>query len=296
MKKLFFVAATLFLVLAVQAGEKSRGKVYLSVDMEGIWGIVHSDQTSAESSEYGPARKWMVEDVNAVIAGLLEAGATEIVVNDAHGSMRNILASDLNPKASLISGSPKPLTMMQGIDGSFEACLLIGYHARAGTAWATLDHTISSSTVHAIRINGQEMPELGINGAIAGFFDVPVIMVSGDKEVCNQARSLLGQEVVTVAVKEAIGRHAAKLMPLGEARRMLQEGAKEAMLKRAAVKVFKLTPPFKFEVEFMNSGQVDILELIPQVKRTDARTVAFTSNDYLEGFKLMRALIVLASK
>ena len=197
MKKLFFVAASLLLLLAVQAGEKSRGKVYLSVDMEGIWGIVYSDQTSAESPEYGPARKWMVEDVNAVIAGLLEAGATEIVVNDAHGSMRNILASDLNPRASLISGSPKPLTMMQGIDGSFEACLLIGYHAKAGTAWATLDHTISSSTVHAIRINGQEMPELGINGAIAGFFDVPVIMVSGDKEVCNQARLLLPDKMQT---------------------------------------------------------------------------------------------------
>lgn len=295
MKKIFFLATILFLLSALHASEKSGGKVFISVDMEGIWGVVHGDQTSPESAEYGPARKWMAEDVNAVITGLLEAGVTEIVVNDSHGSMRNILASDLNPKAILISGSPKPLSMMQGIDGSFHACLLIGYHAKAGTTFAILDHTISGSTVHAIRINGLEMPELGINSAIAGYFDVPVIMLSGDKEVCSQAQSLLGKELVTIAVKEATGRYAAKLVPMEEARRLLREGAKEAILKRAAVKPFKLTPPYKFEVEFANSGQADLAELIPQAKRTDARTVTFTSNDYLEGFKLMRALIALAS-
>lgn len=294
MKKIFFLTAILLLFSALGAAEKPGLKALISVDMEGIWGVVHGDQTSAESAEYGPARKWMAEDVNAVISGLLEAGVTEIVVNDSHGSMRNIVASDLNPKAILISGSPKPLSMMQGINASFDACLLIGYHAKAGTTSAVLDHTISGSKVHAIRINGLEMPELGINSAIAGYFDVPVIMLSGDNEVGRQAQSLLGKEVVTVAVKEAIGRYAAKLVPRDEAQRLLKEGAKEAILKRAEIKPFKLSPPYKFEVEFMNSGQVDFLELVPQVKRTDARTVTFTCNDYLEGYKLMRVLIALA--
>jgi D-amino peptidase len=138
--------------------------------MEGIWGVVHGNQTSSDSPEYGAARKWMAEDANAVIAGLFEAGAAEVVVNDSHGSMRNIVADALDPRASLISGTPKPLSMMQGIDGTFDACIFVGYHARAGTASAILDHTISGGVVRAIRVNGQEMPELGLNAAISGYF------------------------------------------------------------------------------------------------------------------------------
>ena len=194
MKKAMAVLAGLWLLVGVDGGAASKPKlkVYVSADMEGIWGVVHGDQTSAESPEYGPACHWMTDDVNAVIAGLFEAGATEVVVNDAHGSQRNIIPDALDPRASLISGSPKPLSMMQGIDGTFQACLFIGYHAKAGTEAAILDHTISGSVVYAIRVNGQEMPELGLNGAIAGDFDVPVVMVSGDTTLCGQAKSILG--------------------------------------------------------------------------------------------------------
>ena len=276
-------------------GQKTGPKVFISVDMEGIWGVVHGDQTSPASSEYGPARRWMVDDVNAVIAGLFEAGASEIVVNDSHGSMRNIIADGLNPKASLVTGSPKPLLMMQGIDGTFDACILVGYHAKAGTAFANLDHTISGGAMRSIKINGQELPELGINGAIAGYFKVPVIMLSGDTETCAQARSILGNEVVTVAVKEAAGRYAAKLLPQEEARKRLKEGAQEALLKKAKILPFKLNPPYQFELDFNNSGQAELPLLIPVVKRTGARSVAFSSSDYMDGVKLMRALIALAS-
>ena len=129
--------------------------------MEGISGIVHGDQTTPGTPEYASGRKWMAEDVNAAVEGALEAGATEVLVNDSHGSMRNIDPDDLDPRAILISGTPKPLSMMQGIDASFAACLFIGYHAKAGTADAILDHTISGSVVRAVRINGLELPELG---------------------------------------------------------------------------------------------------------------------------------------
>jgi D-amino peptidase len=209
--------------------------------------------------------------------------------------MRNILASDLHPKATLISGSPKPLSMMQGIDASFQACIFIGYHARAGTAAATLDHTISGSTIRSIKINGQELPELGINAAIAGYDKVPAIMLSGDSETCAQAKAILGSEVVTVAVKEATGRYAAKLLPRDEARNRLRAGAKEALLKREKVAPFRLSAPFQFELEFQNSGQAEMPALVPRVKRTGARTVAFSADDFIEGFKWMRALIALAS-
>ena len=294
MKRIIIVLLVAGCVLVGQAAQKKGLKVFISVDMEGIWGVVHSEQTSP-GGDYGPARAWMAGDVNAVVEGLLEAGATEIVVNDSHGSMRNILAGDLNPRASLITGTPKPLSMMQGIDSSFDAALLIGYHARAGSAPAILDHTISSATVRAVRINGRELPEMGINGLIAGYFGVPVVMLSGDTETCAQARSIFGNEIVTAAVKEAIGRTAARLLPLEEARKRLRESARDAIAKRTAIAPFKLSPPFVFELELNNSLQAEAPALIPGVKRPSARTVTFSATDYLEGFKLLRALIALAA-
>jgi len=294
MKRILLAIVLLLLAGAVPAAEKTGPKVYISADMEGIWGVVHGNQTSSDSPEYGSARKWMAEDVNAVIAGLFEAGAAEVVVNDSHGSMRNIIADALDPRASLISGSPKPLSMMQGIDGTFDACVFVGYHARAGTASAVLDHTISGGVVHAIRVNGQEMPELGLNAAIAGYFNVPVIMLSGDTETCAQAKSVLGETLTAVAVKKAEGRYAAQNFPLDEARKRLREGAKEALQKRGQVAAFRLKAPFKFELELNNSGQAVMPALIPAIKRTGPRTLEITADDYLEGFKLLRAAINLA--
>ncbi|MDQ1350368.1 MAG: Peptidase [Acidobacteriota bacterium] len=291
---------TIFLIMFavfsyLYAGEKAPLRVFISVDIEGIWGVVQADQTMTDGRDFGLARKWMVQDVNAVIEGLLEAGATEIVVNDSHGGMRNIIADELHPKAALISGSPKPLAMMQGIGEHFDACIFVGYHAKAGTASAILDHTISGGIVRAIRVNGLELPELGVNGALSGYFKVPVIMLSGDDETCNQAKSILGNEIVTVAVKQGIGRYAAKLLPAEEARKRLKEGAKEALLKKDKIPAFKLNPPFNFELEVLNSAQAEMPSQLPQVKRTAPRSVAFTANDYLEGFKILRVLIALAA-
>jgi len=288
--------AVLSLCLVVaSAQQKPKLKVFISVDMEGISGIVHGDQTTPGTAEYADGRKWMAEDVNAAVEGALEAGATEVVVNDSHGSMRNIDPDDLHPRAILISGTPKPLSMMQGIDASFAACLLIGYHAKAGTENAILDHTISGSVVRAIKVNGVELPELGLNALIAGYYGVPVILVSGDTAVCRQAGEVLGKDVVTVAVKEAYGRLAAKLLPMAEARQLIGAGVKDALAKRSAIKPFKMTAPYNFELAYHVSAQADMgAMLLPNVKRVDARTLAFTANDYIEGFRTLRALISLA--
>jgi D-amino peptidase len=237
----------------------------------------------------------MAADVNAAIQGAIIAGATEVVVNDAHGSMRNIDPLDLDPRAALISGTPKPLSMMQGIDPSFAACLFIGYHAKAGTENAILDHTISGSVVRAIKVNGVEMPELGLNALIAGSFGVPVIMVTGDTAVCRQANEILGPEVVTVAVKEAYGRLAAKLVPAIEVRNKIEAGVQAALAKLSAIKPFRMAAPYHFELAYHVSAQADMgAMLVPTVKRLDARTLAFTTNDYIDGFRTLRALISLA--
>ena len=288
------IAVLALCVIVAAAQQKPALKVFISVDMEGISGIVHGDQTTPGTAEYAAGRKWMAQDVNAAVEGALEAGATEVVVNDSHGSMRNIDSDDLHPRAILISGSPKPLSMMQGIDASFAACLLVGYHAKAGTEDAILDHTISGSVVRAIRVNGAELPELGLNAAIAGYYGVPVVLVSGDTAVCRQTGEILGKDVVTVAVKEAYGRLAAKLVPMGEARRMLKAGVKEALGKVASVKPFKIAPPYNFELGYHVSAQADMAAMLTEVKRVDARTVAFTADDFILGFRKLRALIALA--
>lgn len=297
MKRTIVVLAGLFVLAGLTAAQSSKPglRVFISADMEGIWGVVHGAQTSSESPEYGPARRWMTEDVNAVIEGLFEAGATEVVVNDSHGSMRNIIPDELDPRASLISGSPKPLSMMQGIGESFQACLFIGYHGKAGTQAAILDHTVSGSVVYAVRINGIEMPELGMNAAIAGYFGVPVVMVSGDTQFCAQTKAMLGAGTATVPVKEGFGRYAARLFPREAARKALRDGAREALLRRAEAKVFRIEPPCRFEIAFHTSGQAEMSMLLPAVSRTDSRTAAFSTNDYLEGFMLMRAMIALGS-
>ena len=280
---------------AAKSVAKPPLKIFISVDMEGISNIVHGDQTTPGTAEYADGRKWMAQDVNAAVEAALAAGATEVVVNDSHGSMRNIDPDDLHPRAVLISGSPKPLSMMQGIDGSFAACFLIGYHAKAGTADAILDHTISGSVVRHVKLNGVEMPELGLNAAIAGYYGVPVVLVTGDTAVCRQAGEVLGQDVATVAVKEAYGRLAAKLVPMAEARRMIADGVRAALGRLPGLKPFKPASPYRFELGYHVSAQADMgAMLLPKIERVDARTLAFVADDYIDGFRTLRALISLA--
>lgn len=279
---------------AAKPAAKPPLKIFISVDMEGISNIVHGDQTTPGTAEYADGRRWMAQDVNAAVEAALAAGATEVVVNDSHGSMRNIDPDDLHPQAVLISGSPKPLSMMQGVDASFAACFLIGYHAKAGTADAILDHTISGSVVRHVKLNGVEMPELGLNAAIAGYYGVPVALVTGDTAVCRQTAEILGPGVATVAVKEAFGRLAAKLVPMAEARRMIADGVRTALGRLPGLKPFKPASPYRFELGYHVSAQADMGAMIPGTKRIDARTLGFSAVDYIEGFKTLRAMIGIA--
>jgi D-amino peptidase len=298
MKKGFVLCVVVCLFMFLVGMENSYGqeklKVFISVDMEGITGVVNGDQTSSSGSGYGLARKWMTEEVNAAIRGALQAGATEIVVNDSHGSMRNVIISELDSRACLITGSPKPLSMMQGINETFDAVFLIGYHARAGSEDGVLDHTYSGGSVFAIKVNGMELGEAEQNALIAGCYDVPVVLISGDQTVCGQAKKSLGEGVETAVVKEGIGRYAAKSLTPKSAQELIEKKAGMALQNRSRVKPLKLQPPYRFELTYFRSSMADAGELIPQVKRTGPRTVVFETEDYIVGYKLFRALISLA--
>ena len=271
-------------------------RVYISVDMEGIAGVVHESQTDptnpAHAAEYGRFRRLMTAEANAAIEGALAAGASKIVVNDSHWFMRNLLAEELHQAAELLSGDPKPRSMVEGIEAGFEAALFIGYHARAGTRHAILDHTYADR-IHEVRLNGRPVGELGINAALAGVAGVPVALVSGDASLAAEATALLGDNVATVVVKEAVSRHAARSVAPAVACGMIREGV-TAALKQKHVP-FLLPPPITIEVDFALTIHADMAELCPGATRTEGRTVAFTHQDYREVFRGWRAMLNLSA-
>jgi len=269
-------------------------KVFISADLEGIAGVVHGEHVLRNGREHDRARKLMTAEVNAAIEGALEAGAQKIIVNDSHGTMRNIIPEELHEKAELITGSPKPLSMMQGIDSSFNAAFFIGYHAMPSSFPAVMGHTYFGRVVYNVRVNGQPMGETGINAALAGYFNVPVVLVTGDQTVTAEACQLLGN-VETVTVKEAIGRYAAKCLSPVEARRRIREAAKNALSRLNEMEPFKLSSPVTFEVDFIHAGMTEMALMIPGVEKRNARTVTFTFDDLLTAFKAFRAILALAS-
>jgi len=268
-------------------------KVYISADMEGVAGIVHGEHTLREGKEHERARKLMTYEANAAIEGAVAVGATTVLVNDSHGTMRNIIPEELHEAAELITGSPKPFSMMQGIDSSFDAAFFIGYHARRGSYTGVLEHTYHGGVVSDVLINGKPMGETGINAGLAGHFKVPVILVTGDSVVTEEARAILGT-VETVTVKEGVGRFAARCVSPTRARTLIKNGAAKALKSVNKFKPFRFKTPIKIEVSFVHTGMTEMAELLPGVSRINGRTVSFGSNDYLEAFKALRAMITLA--
>ncbi len=268
-------------------------KVYLSCDMEGVSGVVDSIQTSSSSPEYECARKLMLGEVNAAIEGALAAGADEILVNDAHASMRNLLIEDLHPAAVLLSGRSKHFSMMAGIERGFDAVIFTGYHARAGSTLASIDHTYNGpDIVQGIWLNGIEVGEYGINAGLAGYFGVPVVLLTGDQTACAQAKELLGEDLETVVVKQAIGRTAAKNLHPARVRDQIRAAAERALKKRRQPFVFK--PPITLRLGLARSIQADRCALMPGVKQIAPRVIEYTHEDYATLFDAFYALLVLA--
>jgi D-amino peptidase len=293
LRRFLSVPAALLIVSTVCLNAQQSLKVFISVDMEGLAGVVNSDHVSSSGSDYNMARRWMTAEANAAIEGALAAGATEIIVNDSHGGMRNILAHELNPLARLITGSPKPMSMMQGLDQTFDAVILIGYHARAGSFDGVLDHTYSSASVYSLKVNSREVGETELNAMIAGHYNVPVVMVAGDKTLSEQIKLMLGPSVVTTVVKESVGRTAAKTLVPEEACKLIATDAKRAIEMREQVTPLRHEGPYRFEIDFLNSAQAENAELIPGVERTSPRSVAFTHTDFIESFRLFRAILLV---
>ncbi len=271
-------------------------RVFISVDMEGVAGIVHENQTNPDdprcAAEYARSCHLMTAEANAAIEGARDAGATRILVNDSHWHMRNILAEELDPAAELSSGSPKPLSMMEGVNGGFDVALCIGYHPRAGTQHAVIDHTYNAAVIANVRLNGRAVGELGINAGLAGHYGVPVAAVSGDGALAREARDLLGDGVETIVVKESLGRQAARSLSPAEARQRLRAGVANAL--RRTHKPFVLAAPITLTVDFFRTHHADMAELVPGSIRPGPCAVLFTHDNYREVFRAWRAMYNLA--
>ncbi|NEB39139.1 M55 family metallopeptidase [Streptomyces sp. SID14515] len=271
-------------------------KVLISVDMEGVSGIVHPAETNPERYDYQRGRELMTADANAVIAGVLDADPTaDVLVADAHGTFRNLLPEQLDRRARLVRGKPRALNMLAGLAAETDAALFVGYHVRAGEGPGVLAHTMNGEILD-VRVAGRSLGEIGLNAAMASHLGVPVVLLSGDDAACAELTELV-PAAVTVAVKEALGAAAAVTLHPEEARDRLRRAAADAITRRAEIPPLTLAPaPLDVEVDLAGAHTVDLATLVPGVTRTGgARTVAFTAPDYATAYRLILLLAQLAT-
>lgn len=268
-------------------------KIYISADIEGISGVVNRTQVTSNGYDYSRARKLMTDEVNAAVKGAKSAGASEILVNDSHGPMTNLFIEDLDEEVRLISGNQKLLGMMEGIDDSFDAVLLIGYHAKHNTP-GVLAHSYDSSVITEIKINGNVVGESEFNSMIAGFYNVPVVFVSGDDVLSGQVKAL-NPDIETAVVKYAHSRYTAECLQPSKVHKLLEKGVYDTLTNKIkSIKPCKADGPVELEVAFMNSGMAEITLCIPGVEMIAPNRVRYTAKDIIEAYHVRFAVTTLA--
>src|SRR5215469_4771004 len=238
-------------------------KIFLSSDMEGTAGVVDWQQCVGDGPEAAAGRKLLLAEVNAAIEGAVAGGATQIVVNDSHSTMRNLPADQLAGQASYLSGSHKPLYMMQGLDDSFDAVLFISYHGSVG-APAGLSHTYNPRAVVEARIDGAVTGEAGINALVAAHYGVPVVLITGDRCACEEAAALI-PGIHHAVVKEHVSRLAAHSMHPELACELIREQARAAVAAAAGA----APPPLDPGVLEVSVRTTDIAEAASWVRGVD---------------------------
>jgi D-amino peptidase len=256
-------------------------KVYISVDMEGIAGVVTSEQLGPTGFEYSRAREYMTGEALAAIQGARDAGATQVVVSDSHGNGQNLLIDQFPNDVTIIRSWPRPLMMMEGIDSTFDAAIFIGYHASTANVVGVRAHTMSSATLTGVALNGTQMPEGGVNAAVAGHFGVPVVFVSGDDAAVDEVRRVVGP-LEGVVVKKAISFHAAATMTPKAAQELIRTGVKSALERRANFKPFLLRGAVTLDLAFKNYRTAEVLAYLSIVQRTSSHGIRFVGRDIIE--------------
>lgn len=262
------------------------------MDLEGVAGVADPADVTPGSPTYDECRRLMVAECSAVVAGCVDAGATDVVVNDAHASMANLLASELDPRARVVRGWAKPHGMLEGIDEGVDVAMFVGYHAAAGSARGVLSHTMSSEDILGVLVNTEPAGELRMNAALAGTRGVPVVMVSGDDVVCREAKECLPR-VEAVEVKRAIDRQAACSLHPERARALLSAGAARA-LRMERPRPYVVESPTSLVVEWVSPTVAALCTSVPGVERISARAVRAVSEEFDVLYRLFLALGAIA--
>jgi D-amino peptidase len=255
-------------------------RLYVSCDMEGTAGVcswLQCDPSNAH--EYPIYRRYMSQEVRAAIDGARKAGADEIVVNDSHWDMRNVLWDELPADVRMISGGRKPLSMTQGLTAGFGGAFFTGYHARAGDKDGVLGHTYTGETIYNVRINGVACSEALLNAAMAGYYGIPLLLVSGDRVVVDHVAEHMPW-VKGVIVKDGIGHYATNSMTPQAAQAAIRDAATQAVRNASKAKTFTFEPPLTLEIDTTRVEQADFIELMPGYQRIAGRTVRFEADNY----------------
>jgi D-amino peptidase len=269
-------------------------KLYISADMEGTAGIATWAQVEpANTAEYPRSQLWMTREVRAAIDGAREVAEVEVLLNDSHYRMRNLLWDELPSDIRMIVGNRKPYSMVQGAHG-FDAAFFTGYHAAVGTADGVLDHSYTSETLYTVRINGTPCSEALLNAALLGFEGVPVVLITGDRATVEQAQQAMPW-ITGVIVKDGIGRYATDTVSPARACELIRAGAATAVRGLAGAQPFRFEPPIVLEIDFVATHNADFAELIPGVERTAGRSVRYTHDDYPTVFRTFLAAMRLGA-
>jgi D-amino peptidase len=268
--------------------------VFVSVDIEGISGVVHADMMMPGQLEYERGRALMIGDANAAIEGAKDAGADRVLVADGHGPMRNLKIEDLHPAATLVTGTAdaRPHCQLQGADSaSFDAAVFIGYHSMAKTLNAIHPHTIAGVAVHELRINGRPHGETGLNAAVLASLGIPTVMVTGDETTCGEARSFLGDSIETVAVKSASGRNSAICRHPSITTTEIREATARALGRIGDVPLYQPGEPLAIELDFLTMMQCDRAGRTAGVERTGGVTVSILGDTPWDQYRNVWAAI-----
>jgi len=271
-------------------------KLLIAADMEGISGVVNWEQVKPGTSEWQRFRRIMTEDVNAAISGAMESGVDEVIVSDGHWNSDNIMIELLDPRARLNCGTPSPFSMLQGIVQNVDVVFFIGFHARVDTQLAILDHTWSNIIVANVWLNEYLVGETGLNAALAGHFNVPVLLISGDQAVNHEAKELI-PGIQSVVVKQANGRFSADCLHPKEAQNLIREGARlaiQAYQNGESAQAFKVKQPIQGKVELKSTEFADRAQIVPGVQRISARDIVFQSEDMPTAYRTFRTVVDLA--
>lgn len=264
-------------------------KLLISADIEGVGSVVRREHSGVQEREYARARHFMTQEVNSAIRGAFDAGASEVLVTDAHNVGLNLFPEDLDERAMLIMGSPRPLAMMDGVDRGIDAVCFVGYHGMAGIADAAIAH-IFHGRVAGLTFNGLGVGEIGLNALVAGYFGVPVVMISGDGTACREAAALI-PGIETAPVKESIGAYAGICRHPVRCREMIYSAVHRALSRPDRPAPLVMHGEVVMDVRLTTASGIDRALRLPGTERVSGDTLTYRAQDFLQAF---RAFAVIA--